>query len=393
MSKTLVIGAGEAGSIISNGLKKTIEKMNKEERYIFRIINSSVNDSNKASEIEEDNKFLLEGVGGLAKEMQKVSEIMSEQGKKIVSKVFKEVFSGEAKKVLLISSLGGGTGCGITTNIITNMSEKLKNAGVKIRVLFVSPFKDEDMTAMRNTVAALQVMESFGIPTRIISNSNFQNVEGRTQQEVHNLINKYIAETEVLLQEAESFKTTGLNTDIAEIDKLLYTEGYTYITKVKLSVKDKEKNSRNIINKMFNSLDFEYNKDFHKYSLTIISATPELITKIDLEEINEHLGTTEKSRFKTFLQPNENDMFILIALSGCSFPQKINEIYDKVIAHNNEINKREKRKLNLNINNLFGELSEEGKEHNKNETLNMKNVFNNKKTEKIEVSLEDEEWF
>lgn len=81
MKKTLIVGAGEAGTILANVLKKELEKAGAE-GYLFKTINSSKNDSDKATDIPEKNRYLLENIGGMAKEMEKVAEIMEEQGKK-----------------------------------------------------------------------------------------------------------------------------------------------------------------------------------------------------------------------------------------------------------------------------------------------------------------------
>lgn len=383
MKKTLIVGAGEAGTVITNVLKKELDKRGAF-GYSYKTLNSSKNDSDKATEININNRILLENIGGMAKEMEKVAEVMEEQGRKVLTNVFSEVMSGEIDRVLLISSLGGGTGCGITTNIIQTFSKKMINNGVKLRVLLVAPFKNEDMTSKRNTVAAIKVLQDNKIATRVISNSNFMNYEGRTQQEIHDLINKYIVDTEVILQEAESFETIGLNTDIAELDKILYTPGYTFITKIKLSTKDKDKNQRDVIQKLQNSLDMEIKKDFHKYSIMIVAAFPDVTSKLNLDEINENLGVTGNSRFKTFVKP-ENDSFILIATSGSSFPEKIEEMYDEVIKHKKTISESNQKKLNINLNNLF-----EGEEDEAEEMPETQFSFKKEK-KKIEVDLDS--WF
>lgn len=248
----------------------------------------------------------------------------------------------EVDRVLMLSSLGGGTGCGITINIVQMFSKKLIDNGVKIRALLIAPFKNEDMVSKRNTVAAIQALQDFKIPTRIVSNANYMNSEGRTQNEIHSSINKYIAETELILQEAESFKTVGINTDIAELDKILYTPGYTYVTRIKLSTKDKDKNQRDIIQKLHNSLDMENNKDFHKYSIMVISAIPEVAAKLNLDEINDEMGVTEHSRFKTYIQP-DGENYILIAISGATFPNKVESIYNEVMKHKEDINSSKKK--------------------------------------------------
>ena len=388
MKKTLIVGAGEAGTILANTIKKELDRRGAE-GYLFKTINSSKNDSNKATDIQEENRFLLEDIGGMAKEMEKVAEIMQEQGRKVLTNIFSEVMSGSIDRVLMLSSLGGGTGCGITINIVQMFSKKLKDNGVKLRALLIAPFKNEDMVSKRNTVAAVQVLQDFKIPTRIVSNANYMNSEGRTQHEVHNSINKYIAETEIILQEVESLKTIGINTDIAELDKILYTPGYTFVTRIKLSTKDKDKNQRDIIQKLHNSLDMENNKDFHKYSIMVISAIPEVSSKLNLDEINDEMGVTENSRFKTYIQP-EGENYILIAISGAAFPNQIEAIYKEVMKHKEDINSNKKKKLSLNLTNMFDTEEEE-----ENVSGNdMSALFGTKKKEKqkLKIGLEDE-WF
>ena len=93
MKKTLIVGAGEAGTILANTIKKELDRRGAE-GYLFKTINSSKNDSNKATDIPEENRFLLEDIGGMAKEMEKVAEIMQEQGRKVLTNIFSEVMSG-----------------------------------------------------------------------------------------------------------------------------------------------------------------------------------------------------------------------------------------------------------------------------------------------------------
>ncbi len=62
MKKTLIVGAGEAGTILANTIKKELDKKGAE-GYLFKTINSSKNDSNKATDIPEENRFLLEDIG------------------------------------------------------------------------------------------------------------------------------------------------------------------------------------------------------------------------------------------------------------------------------------------------------------------------------------------
>jgi hypothetical protein len=149
--------------------------------------------------------------------------------------------------------------------------------------------------------------------------------------------------------EADTFKPLGINTDKGEIDTVLFEPGYQFVARVKLSVKDKEKNTKEIIHKLNSSLDLGFNKDGFMYMLTILQATPEVASKIDLNEIKETLGMPKESSFETHIAPTM-DNYLTIILSGCfSYPQQLSEFYNAAIKHHETIEKIEKKTLNFDF--------------------------------------------
>lgn len=342
--KILYVGAGEGGTVIVDKLCKTFEN---KENYSFKTINSSQNDSLKALNIPMSDRHLLKNVSGLAKKMEKVAELIAEQGQEILAKVFLPAIEQEVTHIVLVATTGGGTGCGMVTQLARILKKNLED--IKVRVIFVSPFKTEDARSFRNTSIAVNAMEELGIPVRIVGNGNYERYEGRTKQDIHDSINKYIAETEYLMLEADTFKPLGINTDKGEIDTVLFEPGYQFVARVKLSVKDKEKNTKEIIHKLNSSLDLGFNKDGFMYMLTILQATPEVASKIDLNEIKETLGMPKESSFETHIAPTM-DNYLTIILSGCfSYPQQLSEFYNAAIKHHETIEKIEKKTLNFDF--------------------------------------------
>ena len=342
--KILYVGAGEGGTVVVDRLSKTFKD---KENYSFKVINSSGNDALKATNIKKEDSHLLKNVSGLAKKMEKVAELIQEQGQEILTNVFLPAIENEVTHIVLVATTGGGTGCGMVTQLARILKENLED--IKLRVIFVTPFKTEDARSFRNTSIAVNAMEELKIPVRMIGNGNYENYEGRTKQDIHDSINKYIVETEYLVLEADTFKPLGLNTDKGEIDTVLFEPGYQFIARVKLSVKDKEKNTKEILHKLSTSLDLGYNKDGFTYMLTILQATSEIAAKLNLTEIKNSLGTPKESSFETHIAPTI-DNYLTIVLSGCySYPASLQEFYEAALRHHEEIEKLEKKTLDFDF--------------------------------------------
>lgn len=353
--KTLYVGHGEAGTVIVDKLSKKFEGL---EKYMFKTINSSENDSNKAVNIAKDDRYVVPGVDGLAKKMEKVVDLMRKQGDEILENVFSEVIEGHVNRIVLVASLGGGTGCGMITQLARILKENI-NEDTRLRVILISPFNDEDIRAFKNSAIAIKAMEDLRIPVRIVSNGNFESREGRTLQEIHSAINNYVVETEFILNEANNHKTTGINTDEAEISTTLFAPGYQFVARVKLSTKDKEKNTREIIQKMKNSLDFGFDKESgYDYRLSILQASQEIESKINMKEIFDELGIAREGAFSTQLAATDEAYFTVI-ISGSSFPEELNSFYDKAIKHAELVEKSQSKKLDIDVSKLLSQPKKE----------------------------------
>lgn len=303
-----ILGLGEAGSKLANDWAS----LTKDEDAYFGVINTTEADGEKATNVENKYLILNGELGGLAKESEKAANALQQDGQNVVGFIFKTFIDAGVKYLTICTALAGGSGSGVVRSLVKVLKA---NTNLKIRVIGIAPFDYEDSKGLENTLVTASILENENIAVRIPSNDLFKT--NISEEDKYKKINKMIA-----TQEEEVYKTlitraTGRNTDLGEVEKVMYSPGYSTIFSSKFS--DNIKATEDILSNR-SSIDCPTEKDGVILStLTITKTTKKVEKLINKSELAELIGRAQYEYHTSYESNKENE--VIAVYGGMSFPE------------------------------------------------------------------------
>ncbi|MGL5962765.1 MAG: hypothetical protein ACRCZ0_12555 [Cetobacterium sp.] len=308
-----VIGLGQAGSTVSDLWALTNKNV--------ACINTSKNDSELIKNVK--NKYVvLDGKnGGMAKQRDYILDVIKEDQAGIIEFLTNFISSNKIDKIIFISSTAGGTGSGL----ISQLNRIFCNR-IKIRNIIITPDFTECRNSFENTINTIMELQQYEVSVRIISNQNYSKDSNVVKK--YNDINKYIVDTEQKIFDSGENKSFAENIDNAEVEKLMFSSGFSPVYRV---IDDKNDLNNKMFEKIKNSLDVKISEDKAICSMGLIAySTIDNFSRINEKDLEEKIGIP-KSRFRAVINPKngEKNEFILV-LAGCSMPDYIKEYSEKL---------------------------------------------------------------
>lgn len=320
LNNILVVGLGQCGCRITDGFKS----LNPELTPIY--INSSEYDMLDCKHIRDYNKHIFNGADGSGKDINKALEFIIEDKPRLLS--FLDKFS-QFKYMLVVSSLGGGTGAGTLTEFCRIVKETYD---IKVGVLAIMPSLTEDKLSLDNALTTLKELSSNKFLELVdsVTVANNGKVKGGNYSKINRQIIKGFSQALTLTTDSREERI-----DTSDLSKVfLNNKGYLsilpmpeYCDSIEESLLEAREN--NIF--VCNSEDMECG-----YGAIVLNE------EYNLKEVASLINSDEtlfKSHDKE--DPDKN----MILLGGCSFPRDIiNDLRTELRTRNA---KKVERKLGL----------------------------------------------
>lgn len=225
---TQVIGAGAAGGKVVKELLD--DKIISSDNCI--IINSTDQDK-PAVNCKFINIGKQEELGGCAKEPDKGTELCKEALQNGTLDI-EGFIKADTRKVYIIASLEGGTGCGSSKILAPYISQVL---GVPVHIIMISGF-EEDPRGLKNTI---QFIQSIGedITVSIVCNKKYLKKANGDKLKAERLCNRDIA-IMISVLDGNMIIPSDKNIDSNDLFKLSTKEGFTNVSQI--DIDDKVRN-------------------------------------------------------------------------------------------------------------------------------------------------------
>ena len=309
--KTCFVGVGQCGNNLASEMEKKYE-------YYSLMINTSKEDMQA---VNPKHSFHLEGGIGLAKEPEKVKELLEKNDniEKLSETLKKHTETFEV--VFVEFSCGGGTGSALGYMICNLLVRKFNK--VVCPVVVIPNETDESVKVAKNTLDCLNTLSGLqGVGATFVLDNKKRENKFSINHEFADVLNDYLTR--------ENVSNKG-NMDESEFMKLLTVNGCAILTKVS---KDKS-NSSNIIATLKNNIYAEQ-ADFDAQYLGLSIATGN--NKIDKSDIIKEVGFV----MDDFCGFGGNNT--LLFLAGLSYPEKRIGDFEQKIRDNAENLKKLKEK-------------------------------------------------
>ena len=215
------------------------------------LMNSTMKDFPK--DVEAKNCVLLSDVGGCGKERNIGTTIIKKFLDNIKNREkLNEFFPQNESQVVLVTSMGGGTGSG-ATNMLAQFFKN--NLDLDVTIVAFKGFS-EDVRELQNTVEFLQEIDK-GFCIEVIDNSSFMKDANNNKIKAEKLANDELCKRLIALQ-GKNLVASDQNIDQTDLYKLSTMPGYQSIefTEIK-DVKNLEAMEKTIKDMLDNSRSLE----------------------------------------------------------------------------------------------------------------------------------------
>lgn len=225
--KFLCIGLGACGNkmainLVKNGIV---------EREDVKLINSTLKDI--PTEYKDYAIRLSDSQQGAAQERKRGKE-MAIEAIKSGRLNLDAICEPQHQKVIILTSLSGGTGSGASVVIAKYLKDVV---GITVEIFGVMGFSDEGVRSLRNTIEFCQDLEGDYI-VQLIQNDAFLAKAGGNRRMAEELANNNVARR-ILMCKGDLIQESSQNIDDMDLYKLETTPGYKMVEII--SVKEKIK--------------------------------------------------------------------------------------------------------------------------------------------------------
>lgn len=328
--KTGIIGLGQCGTTIVNEWSKTNMVSH------FATINTTAIDEDKADNIKNKYLILNGNLGGMAKDRTQILSSIQRDKENFLSFIKTFIKDYKLENLILVASSGGGSGSGL----ITELTRLLENK-INLRCIVIAPSFSEGLSSLNNSLNVFTELQAYNVAIRVISNENYRG--SRSEVDKRSFINKYILNTEESFLTASSKESLTNNLDSAEINKLLFSKGFSSI--YTLLLKEETDLTNELITCLNSSFDVGIAQDKYLVNLGLIyQGNIKTLACINEKKLDEIIGIP-LNKFTALFPSSDSRAFICI--SGSNMPEALKKYQQEALDLNKKIGKQ--KLVNLQI--------------------------------------------
>ena len=342
MLQSQIIGCGAAGGKV---VSQCIDDKVLSSSYCM-IINSTDQDK-PDTDCEFVNIGQVEDLGGCAKEPSKGRELCIKALQNGLAEKLNNFIKADTKKMYIITSLEGGTGCGSSMVVAQFVKQVL---GLPVHIIAITGFED-DPRGLKNTIQFFQQIDG-EYTVSILSNKKFLKESNKDKLKAEQLCNKEISRMISILN-GQCIIPSNKNIDQKDLLKLNTKTGYMSVNFKYMD--DKIRNIEQFNEQLKDMIDNNKSMDLNDPKQTtlgvIINVPEDEQANIDYsyKTITDHYNTGESVCYEVFTHVQYDEQaenFIAFVNAGMQLPlEEVQRLYDNysILKEKAEKEAREKK--------------------------------------------------